>query len=155
MSGAPDQLNSSPRRAALAVRGTVLLEVVLALVIFAAAAVIIGSGMNASVSSVERLRYGAHAANLAVTVFSEIELGLRPLTETEPVPFDPDFPDWTCEVQAAEFGNLETGAEAGGLTLVEVIIRHTDGFVYRAAQVLKIESGGGDEFMALGSGGAP
>ena len=60
-------MNADPRRWRHA---AVLLEVVLALVLFVAAAAVIASAINASLESVERQKLNLHAANLAVTVLS-------------------------------------------------------------------------------------
>src|SRR5262245_47136392 len=59
-------------RAPFALRGAVLLEVVLALALFAAAATIIGAGIHSAIDAVERQKLNAHALDLAVSVISEI-----------------------------------------------------------------------------------
>src|SRR6188474_1162503 len=57
--------------------GSVLLEVVLAIVLFAAAAAVVGMALKASIDGAQRLRLSTHAGNLAVTVISELQMGLR------------------------------------------------------------------------------
>jgi type II secretory pathway pseudopilin PulG len=119
-------------------RGAVLLEVILALVLLAATAVIIGTGFNSAISSVDRQKLSAHAADLAITVFSEIQMGLRSPDSEGPEPFDRPFDDWTWQLVRTPVEN-EAG-EFGGLTRVEVIVRHDDPeFVHRLTQVLKLE----------------
>jgi type II secretory pathway pseudopilin PulG len=103
--------------------GAVLLEVVLALALFVTAATIITSGLNASLNGVERLRANTHAANLAVTVLSELQLGIKPATQSDPQPFEPPFADWTWEILVAPETNSE---EAGPFKRIEVVVRRLD-----------------------------
>jgi hypothetical protein len=118
-------------------QGAVLLEVILALVLFVAAAAIVMSGMSASVESVERQRLNAHAMDLAVTVLSELQLGLRSSAMTGPADFEAPFKDWTCELQLLPLES-DTG-ETSSLTRVEVIIRHKRSpLVQRLAQVMQL-----------------
>jgi type II secretory pathway pseudopilin PulG len=116
----------------------VLLEVILALVLFAAAAAVIGVGLHSSIASVDRLRLGAQAADLAVTAFSELQLGLRSVTDA---PVDgSDTNAWTVEFIAQPWGGTEG---SGGLTDVEVILRHQSGYVHRGRQVMRLQQEGG------------
>ena len=120
-------------------RGAVLFEVVVALALFAGAAVVISSALNASLNSVERLRLNTHAANLAVSVLSELQLGIKTEAITGPQPFEPPFERWTWEVIADP---QESGAtEAVPLRKIEVVIRHDEPEVtYRLSQMLPMES---------------
>lgn len=117
-------------------RGTILLEVILALVLFAAASTVIGIGLNASMQSVERVRLSTHAANWSISVFSELQIGQRSLGEGEIVPLDA-AEDWTCQIEATPWGG--DNMEESDLTRVEVVIRHRSGFVHRATQVLSLQ----------------
>ncbi len=123
--------------------GTILLEVVLALVLFVAAAAIIGAGFSASVDSVERQRLNSHAVNLGVSVLSELQMGIRKADETGPSPFSVPFETWTWELILAP---VETDVEGSkGLTQAEVVIRHRDPpMVYRLAQFLKLSARGSE-----------
>lgn len=126
-----------PRARAAEGQGAVLLEVLLALMLFAATAAIITSSMNAAMTGLERLKQNTHAVNLAATVFAELELGLRPAEvggeQIMPKPFEA----WTCEL--ATMGAETESGEASGLTQVEVILRHKDSeLVYRQMQWLKL-----------------
>ncbi len=103
--------------------GGVLLEVVIALALFVAAAAIITTGMNASVRSVERQRLNAHGMNLATTVMSELQLGLRSYDSADPEPMDAPFTNWTWQVVATPEESLDFDFESG-LQQVEVIVRH-------------------------------
>lgn len=119
-------------------RGAVLLEVILALVLFAAAAAIIGAGIHSAINGVERQRLNAHASNLAVSILSEIQMGLRTTESVGPASFDSPFDHWTWELVLTP---TETEAgEASNLTRVEVIVRHDEpALVHRLTQVLKLE----------------
>ncbi|MBN2508408.1 MAG: hypothetical protein JXQ71_17150 [Verrucomicrobia bacterium] len=118
-------------------RGAVLLEVVLALLLFVGAAAVISGGLHAALTSVERMRLSMHAANLAISLVAELQLGIRGTEMQGPAPFDPPFEDWTWEMVAArqEFSVDSTGPE---WTRVEVIIRHEDPpLTHRLAQLVQ------------------
>jgi len=132
-------------------RGAVLLEVILALVLFVAAATVIAAGINASLDSVERLRLNTHAANLAVSVLSELQMGSKTLAATGPQQFQAPFEAWTWEVLASPLDAKSAGFNSAAtsrptdrgmaLTRVEVIIRHDDPvLVYRLNQVLPLKN---------------
>jgi len=117
--------------------GAVLLEVVLALLLFVAAVAVVSSALNASVNSVERQRLAMHAANLAATVHAELDLGIRSAESPGPEGFPPPFDAWTWEIAQ---GGIETDAtQPSGYTRVEVVIRSTNApTVFRLAQTHKI-----------------
>ena len=117
------------------VDGAILLEVILALVLFAAAAAVIGTGLSTAIESVSRLRLNTHAANLAVSVLSELQLGIKSAAVESAQPFPAPFEGWTWEVSAGASGsNLK---ESSKLKRVEVTIRHDDPpIVYRLSQTL-------------------
>jgi len=113
----------------------VLFEVILAVVLFAAAALIISGGLNASMRSVERLKLNAQAVNLGVSVLSELQMGLRSPETAGPENFDPPFDEWTWEISSTP---LQTdSAEGTPSSKVEIIIRHEEPpAVFRLAQIL-------------------
>ncbi len=118
-------------------RGAVLFEVVVALVLFVAAATVITGGLNAALRSVERLRLNAHAADLAVSVLSELQLGVKTWELTGPQPFEAPFEGWTWEVIADAMATDLVAASP--LQSVEVIIRHEESeLVYRLSQMLPV-----------------
>ena len=121
-------------------RAAILLEVVLALALFAAAAVIIGTGLGSSIDAVDRQRLDTHAADLAVSVLAELQLGIRK-ADAGPEAFEAPFDHWSWELQ---FTTVESELGQGtGLSLVEVIIRHDDPpLVHRLGQVLKLNGSG-------------
>ena len=120
--GAPDTTTHGQDARATA-RGVALLEVVLALGLFVAAAATINAGVWASLRTARRIRADATASDLAVTVVSYLELGLLPLEDAGPEPFDDeDRPGWTWEVVT---GPADESAEIeDGLLRVEVTVRH-------------------------------
>ena len=121
--------------------GAVLLEVVLALVLFVAAAAVISGGLHASIESVERLKLSAHAADLAVSVLSELQMGARSTDMLGPEPFEEPFADWTWEIQLLPVDESEDTdmSTTTSLTKVEVIIRHeTPPVTYRLTQVVRL-----------------
>jgi hypothetical protein len=127
--------------------GAVLLEVVLALVLFVAAATIIGSALNSSANGVERIRLGVHAANLATSVLSEIQIGSRATGDGTPEPFAPPFEAWMWQVQTLALDEQKESAigspepAPAGLVQVEVVVRDTDSdFTYRLSQVMPLSS---------------
>lgn len=121
--------------------GAVLLEVVLALVLFVAAAAILTSALSSSLDGVERLRLETHAADLAVSVVSELQLGIKTLTGDTAQPFVPPQEGWTWEAQPIPDQNRSD--ETNQFTRVEVIIRHDQpALVYRLSEVLRIAEAG-------------
>lgn len=117
--------------------GAVLLEVVLALVLIAGAAAVIGAGLSASIDRVERLKLNAHAADLAVSVMSELQIGSKVVSEEGPEPFEAPFEAWTWEAQA-EVTTDQKLRDTGRTKKVEVIIRHDDPpVVHRLCQVIR------------------
>lgn len=111
---------------------------VLALALFVGAATIISSGINASVQAVYRLRLETHAANLAISLLSELQMQARPLAAAGPEPFDAPFTNWTYQVDFPQGDRLTSETDA--LRAVEVIIRHNEEpIVYRLTQLFRSE----------------
>lgn len=124
-------------RPAARIKGTALLEVILALALFVVAAAIVTSGMSASTENLDRQRRHTHAANLAATVLAEIQLGIRTTSEAGEQPFAAPFEQWTSELIITPT-ETESG-EASGLLRVEVVIRHQDSaLVRRLAQIIRV-----------------
>ena len=114
--------------------GAVLLEVILALVLFVAAAAVIGSALSSSADSIERLRLGVHADNLAASVVAELEMGNRSATVPGPAPFEAPFTNWTWQI-------VPPAGDIPGAPF-EIIVRHESGSpVRRLAQVIQLPGG--------------
>jgi hypothetical protein len=134
----PEFSNATAGRSARAT-GAVLLEVVLALVLFVAAAAILSSGLSSSLDGIERLRLEAHAADLAVSVLSELQMGIRTLALSGPQPFETPREGWTWELVSTPVqAELE---DTNAFKKIEVIIRHDEpALVYRLSQVLQLDA---------------
>jgi hypothetical protein len=116
--------------------GGVLLEVILALVLFAAAASLIGSSLSSAMGNVERQRLTLHASNLAASVLAEIQMGIRPASASGPEAFEKPFEHWSWQLIPASIES-EAG-NSSGLVRMEVIIRHDDPvLVNRLTQMLR------------------
>ena len=141
-------MNRSTRNVLRSTQGSVLLEVVLALVLFVGAASVITGGFQSGFNSVERQRMQAHALNLAITVISELQMGTRSLADLGPAEFEKPFEGWNWELASAPseparlppIGASESTAAASDSVLarVEVVIRHpATETVYRLAGVVR------------------
>lgn len=114
--------------------GALLLEVILALVLFAGAAVVIGAALNASMESVEKQRFQLHASDLAVTVLSGVQLGTRPAVSGGPGNFNAPFQDYSWQLVVTP----PEGDDSGSLLSTEVIVRHKpSALVYRLVQWIR------------------
>lgn len=115
-------------QAGLARRGAVLLEVLLALALFVFAAAVITSSLNSGVERVTRLRVQLHALDLAVTVMSELKLGILPLATAGPEPFDAPFDQWTWQVEATPYtftdSSVDDSEAVSTLQLVTVTVKN-------------------------------
>lgn len=121
-------------------RGAVLLEVVLALVLFVFAATIITGALSSSVHEVDRLRLNAHASNLAVSILSEMQMGLLAVEATGEDAFDPPFDQWTWQTTVDALAD-SVGGKAPPQR-VEVIVRHkSEPIVCRLTQFMPAASG--------------
>jgi hypothetical protein len=133
--------------------GAVLLEVVLALVLFVGAAAVLTSGLSSSLDSVERLRLNTHAADLAVTVLSELQMGVKSMALSSAQRFEAPLEEWTWEVLSSP---VQADSDStSDFKRIEVIIRHEDPPVtYRLGQVLRIDpskSAPSDKLPGIGS----
>lgn len=116
-------------------RGAVLLEVVLALVLFVAAATVLSVAMSSSMEALDRQKRQLQAANLSISVFSELQMGIRSLASVGPEPFKAPFSGWTWQLVSSPTED-ELG-QGNGLTRVEVIVQHLESSTtYRSCQIL-------------------
>lgn len=131
-------LRSRPDPARIAgKRGAVLFEVVAALVLFVGAAAIITAGLNAALNSVERLRLNTQATSLAVSILSELQMGIKAVALSGPQPFEPPFQAWTWEVVAVPAEASSSDTER--FDRVEVVVRHAEPAInYRLTQTIRI-----------------
>jgi type II secretory pathway pseudopilin PulG len=111
----------------------VLLEVVLALILFVGAAAVISSGMTASVAAVERQKLNTHAVNLAVSLLSELQMGRYPLENAGPTPWETPFEDWTWQIEVES--TLAVRSSEFTLKKATITIRHeSQPITYRLTQ---------------------
>jgi hypothetical protein len=111
---------------------SVLLEVIIAIALFVAAAGTLYAAIASSLRAVQRVRVETMASDLAVTVLSEIHMGLREPTSEGPEPFvdplegveDERLTGWTWEIAAEEITSDDQ--ELPGMTQVTVTITHTE-----------------------------
>ena len=113
-------------------KGVALMEVLLALALFVAAAAVVTTALNASLSSLERQRLSVHGVNLASSVMAEIQLGIRPLAADSHKAFPIPFQEWTSEVLLSTADNGSGDGALDGqfagqserMAQVEVVVRH-------------------------------
>ncbi len=110
--------------------GVALLEVVLGLALFFGVAMAILAGLSACVRSAHDMRLEAQAADLAITLLSEIQLGAVGIEDAGPMAYeDETLKDWTWQIVVTPVvGNL-TELD---LTRVEIAIHNTPrGYTHR------------------------
>ena len=128
-------LHAAPQTAAR--RGAVLLEVVLALAVFVGTAMAVLGGLSACVKSARNVGLEAQAADLAVTLLSELQLELLPVEDAGPELYeDETLQEWTWQVAVepitTELAELE-------VTRVELTIRNTAyNYTYRLNYLLGV-----------------
>lgn len=99
--------------------GVILLEVVLALTLFVAMAATVGAAVNQCSAAAGRLRIRTRGADMAVTLFSKIQMGLIEPVETEPTQYENEnLVDWTWEIQTEEVDMATT------VQHVKIIVTH-------------------------------
>jgi type II secretion system protein I len=141
-------------------RGIALLEVVLALSIFVGIAIAVLGGMSVCIRSAGDLRLQAMAADLAVSVISEIEMGVTPAADDGPTAFEKPYEAWTWRTALAS--GPTTGLESADLTQIEVEIRNpAAGFTYRlyemvpSSEASSVQMGDSDALAPAAPGGLP
>jgi type II secretory pathway pseudopilin PulG len=118
-------------------RGAILLEVVLALALFVAAAAVLTTALNSSLDSVQKQRRNLHASNLALSLLAELQMGARSPLSREAFALEAPFENWTAEIIATP-AETEIG-ETNTLTRVEVVVRDRDSsMTYRVGQLLNL-----------------
>jgi hypothetical protein len=130
---------------------SILLEVILALALFVGAATVIAGGINASIQAVERVRLQSHAANLAISLMSELQMHARPLAPAGPETFEKPFEQWLYRIAVNQVE--ESSGEPESLKPVEVIVWNPEeNVVHRLTQLFRssgaTEQGIGEEVIA-------
>jgi hypothetical protein len=115
-------------------RAVALLEVILALSLFVAAAAVILSSLSASVSATRELELSAEADDIAATILSELGIGQRAVSDAGPTQLDPPQADWTWQLVTSP---APSGNVALPLVQVEIVVRHTpSGYTRRLTQFM-------------------
>ncbi len=118
-------------------RAVALLEVVVALALFVAAASAVLAGLTACLRAADDVRLSATAGDLAVTVLSQVQAGILPLQDDGPVPFEPPREAWTWEIVTSP---VEVAADVEGLVRVEIIVANADrAYTERLVQWVSVE----------------
>ena len=124
-------------------RGLALLEIVLSLALFVAASTAILGGLGACLRSAQDARLSATASDLAVTLLSEIQMGLVPLENDGPNEYEDErLTGWTWEVIVADAEAFDTEAyDDGPVTqYVEVVVSCADpAYEYRLSDQIRPE----------------
>ncbi len=115
--------------------GSVLLEVVLAIALFFMTATFVMSALNGSLSAVRTAQLEADAADLSITVLSEVQLGLIPLTSDGPVAIElKGYEGWSWQLVVNDASET---AELADLKQIEIVIQHeTEGFTHRTSHLI-------------------
>ena len=114
-----------------------LLEVIFATTLFVTTAAIVMLGTSRSLRVARNLQRDSQAANLAVTLLSEIQMGLVPPTDVGPEAYNEPLEDWTWQVVTEPVAEQ---LEETDIVRVEIIITRTvDGYTYRLAHLVPAE----------------
>ena len=116
--------------------GGVLLEVLMALALILGAASVITGGLQSAVDSVERMRNNLHGVNLAVSVISQIQMGVIAAASVDGTQFEAPFQDWSYDLETEEVSTEVMDLEGNGLELpqirkVEVAVHDPDGKIIK------------------------
>jgi type II secretory pathway pseudopilin PulG len=126
--------------------GGVLLEVLMALALVVGAFSVITGGLQSAVDSVERMRNSVHGQNLAVSLLSQIQMGLVDAEDVEGVNFEAPFGEWAYDIETEEVETETIGFNSGNarpvpeMLKVEVAIHRPDGqVIHRMGQFIFME----------------
>jgi len=104
-------------------RATVLLEVVIALALFFGAAVVVLVGLHSGVVAARKLRLEARAADLAVTLLSELQMGQLAVEDAGPEAYDEEaLADWTWQVVTGDVEDTWDLEDIPPMKRVEILI---------------------------------
>ena len=89
----------------------------MALALILGAASVITGGLQSSVDSVERMKANLHGVNLAVSVISQIQMGVITSESVEGTQFEEPFQDWSYDIETEEVSTEVMDLEGNGLEL--------------------------------------
>ena len=115
--------------------GSVLLEVVIATSLFFVAGIFVMDGLNSAIRGVSTIKLEAEAMDLAVTTFSEVQMGLTPLQSVGPVGVAFSGAEgWTYELIVSP---LEDAMDMPQLKKLEIIVRNeANDFTHRTTHLM-------------------
>ena len=115
--------------------GSVLLEVVIAASLFFIAGIFVMDGLNSAIRGVGTIKLEAEAMDLAVTTFSEVQMGLTPLQSVGPVGVAFSGAEgWTYELIVT---GLEDAQDMPQLKKLEIIVRNeANTFTHRTTHLI-------------------
>jgi len=116
----------------------VLLEAIFALTLFAATAAVVIGGLNSCIQNVNDLRMKAKAGDLAVTLLSEIQMGLVPPADDGPTDYPVPDEDWCWQIVTAP---LDPVPSAPPQTQLKIIITNKVE-AYSCSLVFVVTTGG-------------
>lgn len=94
-------------------------------------------GVDSSVRTARRMRLDAQAADLGVTLLSEIQMGLVDPADAGPEAYEEPLEDWTWEIVTSPLEEMPPDEE---VEQVEIIISHASGrCTYRLVQLMAVE----------------
>ena len=121
-------------------RGAILLEVVLALALFVAAAAIVGSSINSSLNSLETTKRQTHAVNLAMSILAEMQMGIRATIPSPPEVFEAPFEDWIWQAQPIiSTESFFEMTDESTTTTLQIIVHHSvSDTIHRLTQIVPL-----------------
>jgi hypothetical protein len=106
-------------------KAVILLEVVLAMMLFFGGALVILAGLSSSLTGIQRVQIEAQATDLAVTLLSEVQMGVVQLVSDGPTGYeDPALAKWTWQIAVEPYEEQQLELELPEFQRVEVTIRH-------------------------------
>jgi type II secretory pathway pseudopilin PulG len=118
--------------------GAILLEVIFALALLVAFSSVLLTGLAGSQAHARHVALQADAADLAVTLLSEIQLGEIPPVDAGPTEYE-DYPGWQWQVITSDFSDqIFLDPTQPAEQTVRIIIARTDSpFSYELFHVLE------------------
>ncbi len=118
----------------------VLLEVVLAMALFFGGALVILAGLSSSLSAIQRVQVEAQAVDLAVTLVSELQMGVVEIVSDGPGEYDdPALADWTWQIGVEPYEEEQVDLELLEFQQVTVTVRHKSGYEASLAMLMTDE----------------
>lgn len=115
--------------------GAVLMEVVIATALFFVAGIFVMDGLNSAIRGVTTIKLEADATDLAVTTYSEVQMGLTPLQSVGPVGVAYSGAEgWTYELIVSA---MEDTLDMPQLKKLEIVVRHdASDFTHRTTHLV-------------------